>query len=158
MLIGASVAKQERTHDKKKYPILLSVFVLLVLLGLYYGYQLIEKRYAFLDYGQLILAPVLLALVYCIYKICDSEAFLSFYSNKLAHNLIYWVSALCLEVYLCQHWILPTGASFIHYFPVNVILSFITIGFAAYLLKVASNFLSQTFRTEDYDWKKMVSL
>lgn len=158
MLIGASVAKQERTHDKKKYPILLSVFVLIVLLGLYYGYQLIEKRYAFLDYGQLILAPVLLALVYCIYKICDSEAFLSFYSNKLAHNLIYWVSALCLEVYLCQHWILPTGASFIHYFPVNVILSFIAIGFAAYLLKVASNFLSQTFRTEDYDWKKMVSL
>ncbi len=158
MLMGASVAKHEKTHDKKKYPVVLSLIILVLLLGLYYGYQIIGKRYTVLNYGQLILAPALYAIVFCFYKICDSKAFLNFYSKRIAHNLIYWISALCLEVYLCQHWILPTGAEFIHLFPANVFLSFVAIGFAAYILKVASNFLSQTFRTDDYDWKKMVSL
>ena len=159
MLLGASIATKERLTDNiKKYPLWALFAILVLLLGFYYGYQLIENRITCLKYGQIVLVPVLMSIVYCLYLICKSKAVLSFYSIKVSHSLIYWISALCLEVYLCQRWVLPLGASFIDYFPINVICSFIAIFVAAYILKIASNFLSQTFRTEDYDWKKMISL
>lgn len=159
MLMGASVAKKERVdNERKNYSMMFLLAILVVLLGFYYGYQIICRKYTSFNYGQLVLAPTLMAIVYCLYKICSTKGVLNFYSNKIAHKLIYWISALCLEVYLCQHWILPIGADFIQYFPFNVILSFIAIGVAAYFLKIVSNFLSQTFRTEDYDWKGMFTL
>lgn len=159
MLLGASIAKKERsTENIQDYPIWSSLIILVALLVGYYGYQILEKRFTYLEYGQIILIPVLMGVIYSFYLVCKSKCVLSFYSHKVSHSLIYWISALCLEVYLCQHWILPTGASYIGYFPINVICSFIAVFVAAYLLKIVSNFLSQTFRTEDYDWKKMISL
>lgn len=159
MLLGASIASRERRSERgRKYSLGMLLVVLIALLGFYYGYQIIGKKFVLLEYGQLILAPVLFGIVYCLYLICKSVPVLGFYYLRISHYLVYWISAMCLEVYLCQHWILPTGAKYITYFPLNVLVSFVAVFIGAYLLKVSSNFLSQTFRTEDYDWKGMIKL
>ena len=68
------------------------------------------------------------------------------------------MSALCLEVYLCQTWIFPLGKQLIYLFPLNIILSLSLIFGLAYTIKVFSNFLSQTFKEGDYNWKKMLTI
>ena len=159
MLVGASIATREKKSNvERELPLGWLLLLLAALLFFYYGWQIMEKKYVLLDYGQLILVPVLLGIIYCIYLICKSKPILSFYSHKVSYLLIYWISALCLEIYLCQQWIIPTGANFSKYFPLNVLVSFFAIFIGAYILKVTSNFLSQTLRSEDYDWKSMVTL
>ena len=160
MLLGSSLATKERTLNDniKKYPLGIILLLLVVLLCFYYGYQIVETKISLLKYGQILLLPTLMGIVYCLYLVCKSKAFITFYSYKLSHSFIYWTSTLCLEVYLCQHWVIPIGASYIQFFPLNVFTSFIAIVIGAYFLKVVSNFLSQTFKSEDYDWKFMIKL
>ena len=159
MLLGASIARKEKKSEVEKVtPLGWLLLIIVALLVFYYGYQIIEKKYVFLEYGQLILVPVLLGIIYCIYLFCKMMPIWNFYSHRVSHMLIYWISTMCLEVYLCQHWIIPTGASFIKYFPINVLISFVAIFITAYLLKIVSNFLSQTFKSEDYDWGSMITL
>lgn len=160
MLLGASIARYERNNEitRKAIPLWMLIIGIVVLLSVYYGYQLMETRIPQLKYGQLVLMPVLFAIVYCLYLFCQSNPVRRLYSKRIAHPLIYWISALCLEVYLCQKWIMPIGADNIQYFPLNVLFSLAAIIIAAYLLKITSNFLSQTFKTEDYNWKGIIKL
>ncbi len=72
------------------------------------------------------------------------------------HRFMYSVSALCLEIYLCQGLVFNT--SWNHWFPLNIFINLVLIVAMAYVVKVASNWFSQTFKEGDYDWKKMVRL
>lgn len=159
MLLGASVALHERKSEtKREYKLGNLLIVMALLLLFYYGYQLLAIKIPMLNYFQLILAPVLFAIVYCFYLICNTKVIAKIYDIRNIHHLVYWISAICLEVYLCQGWLFPIGRSLINYFPLNVILTFLLIFLTAYAVKVISNFLSQTFKTEDYDWHGMIKL
>jgi len=162
MLMGASVRKRETEmlHDSacKEKSLWMWLGVLVVLLFGYYGYQLLEDNVPLLKETQIILVPVLMAIIFIFYKICSNRKVLGIYRSKSLYWALYGVSACCLEIYLSGGFVFGLGERMIKYFPVNILITFILVFVVAYLVKVFSNFLSQTFKSEDYDWKGMIKL
>ena len=130
------------------------VFVLSLLF--FYGYQFLEGSYTRLKFFQIIEFPVLSAIVIAIYLICSDKKVLNIYNNRIVHFTVYYISACCLEIYLSQYWSFGIGERLKALFPLNVIITFAVVFLVAYMVKVISNFLSQTFSGENYNWKKMV--
>lgn len=85
-----------------------------------------------------------------------SSALLAIYQRKWVHRIVYSVSALCLEIYLCQGFVFNTLWN--HCFPLNILMNFVLVIAVTYILKVVSNWFAQTFKDADYDWRKMVRL
>ena len=83
---------------------------------------------------------------------------LSLYQNKYLYWVLYGISACCLEIYLSGNMSFWVGVSLIRFFPLNLVVTFVLVFIVAYLVKVFSNFLSQTFKNENYNWKGMVKL
>lgn len=157
MLFGAFASRKFFNRVENR-----SVLVYLLLLGgllvVYYGFQLIESRIQGLDSFQVLLAAVLYAITFIIFRICSHPDIEKIYTTRFIYKPVYWMSALCLEAYLCQTWIFPLGKQLINIFPLNIILSLSLIFVLAYSIKVSSNFLSQTFKEGDYNWKQMLTL
>ena len=159
MLVGASVSNREANKsDKQAGRLWKWVAGAVLLLLLFNGYQLMGKRIPLLKEFQIVLFPLCMALVYCIYKVFASPAILKFYLNKHVYWIVYAISACCLEIYLTGSMLFGVGRRLIAVFPLNILLTFVLIFIVAYLTKVFSNFLGQTFKTEKYDWRAMVRL
>lgn len=160
MLLGGSVYKstQDGTKEKKEYSLWLYLVLLVALLLLFYGYQGLEGRLPILKEFQVVILLPLIGIILTIYKICSHPKVIHVYMNRHFHMPLYYISACCLEIYLCQWWCMGVGTRLIKLFPLNVIVTFLLIFVVAYLTKVLSNFLSQTFKTERYDWKGMIRL
>lgn len=160
MLMGAAMNSflQEQTEDYKEGSGWLYLGLFFVLLLFYYGYQLIWDCYPILKDFQVVLIPALMGIIYVIFKLCSKEKVLKIYQNKYLHWALYGISACCLEIYLSGGWSFNVGRDLIRFFPFNIIVTFLLIFIVAYIVKVFSNFLSQTFKTEKYDWKSMVKL
>ena len=160
MLIGGSVYnyEQRRGERKEKHSLLFYIGMLALLLLFYRGYQWLQDLYPILWKFQVVILLPLIGIVLTVYKICSNAWVQRIYLNKYVHWPVYYISACCLEVYLCQWWCFGIGTRLMHLFPLNVIVTFLVIFVVAYLVKVFSNFLSQTFKTEPYDWRKMIVL
>lgn len=91
-----------------------------------------------------------------MYRLCCKEWLIKMYEKKWVHRIVYSVSALCLEIYVCQGFIFNN--SWNHLFPLNILMNFVLIVAMAYIVKVSSNWFSQTFKDGKYDWKEMVKL
>ena len=158
MLMGASAFRMEKQKMLEQRGCIQYLILLIPLLAFYYGYQYLENRYLLLKDLQIVLLPALMGVIWCIYRIGSNEKVLKCYRYRFLYWPAYIISACCLEIYLSQLWCLDIGRQIIQYFPLNVIATFILLLIVAYLLKVFSNFLNQTFRTEKYDWKGLVKL
>ena len=90
------------------------------------------------------------------YKVCNSGVILMIYENKYVHFCVYSISALCLEIYLCQLAVITPRLN--HIFPFNIPIIIIGVILLAYIVKVFSNFFSQTFKEQDYNWKAIFKL
>ena len=69
-------------------------------------------------------------------------------------KLIRFIAALTLEIYLVGFVLCITSLNDI--FPFNIIIVFGIIVLVAYVVKVSSNFVIQTFDKDPYNWKQMV--
>ena len=69
-------------------------------------------------------------------------------------KLIRFIAALTLEIYLVGFVLCITSLNNI--FPFNIIIVFGIIVLVAYVVKVISNFVVQTFDKNRYNWKQMV--
>lgn len=69
-------------------------------------------------------------------------------------KLIRFIAALTLEIYLVGFVLCITSLNDI--FPLNIIIVFGIIVLVAYVVKVISNFVIQTFDKDPYNWKQMV--
>lgn len=156
MLIGAITAKNYIQSIQHKLMISFLLFVLLM--GLFYGYQILEKKYTMLCYFEIVIVPILFLAVYELFWICANERVVAFYRNKGIHAVVFFISSLCFEIYLSQRYLFPIGKSLIGLFPLNIIICFALIVGVAYVVKVLSNFISQTFKSENYEWRKMVTI
>lgn len=161
MLMGASVCNTEKNMDKHGKTPERSVWIYLVLFAIlmlvYFGYYFLWMNVVSdLRYYQIVLLPVLMGIVYSIYKICSNSKVLCVY--RKIYWPIYYISACCLEIYLSGGWSFIIGRKLIHLFPLNIIITFLIIFVVAYLVKVISNFLLQTFKTEDYNWMEILKL
>lgn len=96
----------------------------------------------------------LLCITYCLYCFCNAHFLTKLYDTHLIGGLIYVISQLCLEVYLIQKFIFTDALN--HLFPLNVIVIMLIVILVAYLVKMLAEFISQTFKTEPYEWNKLL--
>lgn len=81
--------------------------------------------------------------------------------EKVFHSGVYgvvmsWIAALTLEIYIVQFAFITNHFNFI--FPLNVLLVFVVIVLAAYILKVMTSVFLAILSKEDVDWREVVKL
>ncbi len=158
MLLGAIIGLRKKNHPETfSVPNLRRTLVgLITCVVLWYVIQYAGTRNIYVAYCQVVTLLPLLGITYFFYQLCNTVLVMKLYENKWLHRPMYWLSAICLEVYICQDYFHTDKFNYL--FPLNVVGCFLVIWAAAFGLKVLSNWFSQTFRDMDYDWKKMVSL
>lgn len=77
------------------------------------------------------------------------------WSNSL-YKCIKFISALSLEAYLCQVWLITDKYNYL--FPFNILIIFIAIIAVSYVLKIVSNLFAQTFTNENYNFLKIIKI
>ena len=146
MLQGAIMGKQmDKYHYKHIHVLFLALST-----GLWYG------LFFFGNNSWLLLVSFfpLFGITRYLYLVCCAPFFYKLYNGYFSGNVIYIVSQLCLEVYLIQKFVFTDVINYL--FPLNIlIIMFCVIG-VAYVIKIFSNFISQTFRSESYEWEKML--
>ena len=70
------------------------------------------------------------------------------------YKCIKFISALSLEAYLCQGWMITDKLNYL--FPCNILMIFIAIIAVSYVLKIVSNLFAQTFSNERYNFFKII--
>ena len=146
MLQGAMMGKR---IDQYKYKHLHILFLLLSI-GVWYALMYIGK-----DNWILLLSFIaLFGITRYLYLVCSAPIFKGIYNSKLVGNILYIISQLCLEVYLVQKFVFTDSLNYL--FPLNIPIIMIAVITIAYMIKTFSNFISQTFRTEPYEWKEML--
>lgn len=146
MLQGAIMGKHSESFNFKWWhlPLLIaSAGIWFGLVHLYSGSSLI-----------IISIIPLLILTYSMYCFCDAKIFSKLYSSKVLGGVIFVISQLCLEVYLIQKFIFTDAYN--RFFPYNVIVIMLVVIMVAYIVKMISEFISQTFKSEPYEWEKML--
>lgn len=106
-------------------------------------------------FHSLTFLPMLVVLYYA-YLWANGKFMRSVYQTKWGNLIIRFVGGLCLENYLIQNRVLTTSLN--HLFPLNLVIVFVMIVLASYLLRCFARFISQTFKDAPYDWKQMVSI
>lgn len=145
MMLGAmaAVKKQNATSPFKA-----GCYAILSLIG-YYILMGIYKIDPFFCKFQLISLIPLLSAIYWIYRFCNTPTICRILECKTGGKLIYFISTLTLEIYMVQYAIFTDR--FNNIFPLNIILTYIIIIIAAYLLKCASHLFSQVFSNEPFN-------
>ena len=146
MLQGAMMGKKQKEYAfKSKYVFGLITSVLAWYLLFYYGK----------NNGWLILSFIpMMGICRYLYLSCCAQDMVKLCKKKRMGRIVYVVSQLCLEVYLIQKFIFTDKLNSL--FPVNIPIIMIAVIAVAYFVKVFSNFISQTFKSESYEWGKML--
>jgi hypothetical protein len=149
MLIGAMFGSASMCL---KFRLATDLIKLLCCTVVFYGIQIAGQMRPALAHFQLVSLVPLFFVVFYFYKVCCSESVLKIYNIVPVKRCVFFVSMLCLEVYLIQPTLLPYG-TFLP-FPLGIPVMFVVIIASAYCLKVLSNVFSQTFKDADYEWRK----
>ena len=88
------------------------------------------------------------------YLIFTAPFFEKLYNHLISGNIIYIISQLCLEVYLIQKHVFTDQLNSI--FPINIPIIMMAVLIVAYMVKMLSEVIHQTFKTEPYDWNKVI--
>jgi hypothetical protein len=153
MLLGAWVGLN---RHNLKYSFIKDACYCMVCLVVFYGIQFAAKKFPVIAPWQIVTVPFLAGIVFYFYKVCNASMFRRLYNSKLWHSCVLTISGLCLESYLIQDPFLTDKLNSV--FPFNLPIIFVIVLGAAYLVRCVARFISQTFRTEDYEWKKIFSL
>lgn len=122
------------------------IFAINVLMGIY-------KIDPFFCKFQLISLIPLLSSIYWIYRFCDTPQIYKILEYKSGGKFIYFISTLTLEIYMVQYAIFTDKLNNI--FPLNIIIIYIIIFIAAYLLKCTAHLFSQVFSNEPFNNKNI---
>ena len=95
----------------------------------------------------------MLLAIYFFFMFCSCEKITKVFDKALWGNVVYFISALTLEIYLVQYALFTDRMNFL--FPLNIPIMYLMIFAVAYVLKVLSQMFSQVFRTEDVEVKGM---
>lgn len=154
MLLGAATGlRHEAGRAYRAWPNFLAMLACTVL---FYGIQLIAAHNLRLAPWQIVSLIPLAGVVVYMYRWSCSQAISKLFDVKFVRIVIIGIGGLCLESYLIQFSLLTTR--FNHLWPLNLIIVTCGILVSAYVVRCVARFIAQTFRTEDYDWKKIFSL
>lgn len=155
MLLGGIIGrKRKQEKEDKNVPITYKTFIIFFISIIsYYALIYVEQKYS-LDFIRMFTILPLLAFSYVLHKLCTSRTAKAIYNNKYMHLIIMTIGSLCLEIYLVQPMLLTDKMNFL--FPLNLLLMFLIIFVAAYLLRCVSRIWSQTFKDGEYNWKEII--
>lgn len=153
MLIGAYIGLKRK---ELKYNGWWDFSKLLLCVVLFYSVQFAAKIYRPIAPWQIITLFPLMGIVVYFYKWCNNDFMKRIYRNKWGNAIIMIIGGLCLESYLIQYSLFTDKLNGI--WPLNMIFIVLIILFCSYMVRCAARFFAQTFRTEDYEWKKIFSV
>ena len=153
MLLGAVVSMKRK---ELKYHAWWDFVKLMICLSFFYGIQFAAKMYRPIAPWQVVtLIPLMGGIVY-FYKWCNSAWLSNLYHKKWGNAIIMIVGGLCLESYLIQYSLFTNKMNDI--WPLNLIVIVLVILICSYFVRCVALFFVQTFRTEDYEWRKIFAL
>lgn len=156
MLIGAWVGMKKKLNTMKfvfKWNDCLFFFISLIS---FYGIQFMAKKNPEIAPYQIVTLIPLAGIVFYFYKICNANVFKKLYFTKYGSVIIMIVSGLCLESYLIQNYLFTDSLNVI--FPFNIPLIMLLILIVSYICRCLARIFSQTFRADDYEWKKIFAI
>lgn len=156
MLAGAVCGLRMKEQKGEAHHRGKNLCLLIVSVVLFYGLQIAGAKQEAIAHLQILTLIPLMGVTLAMYRLCCEPWLIRFYNLIWIHRVMYTLSALCLEIYLCQ--MLVFNPSWNHLFPLNLFMNLVLVVAMAYLVKVASNWFSQTFKEGDYDWEKMIKL
>lgn len=120
-------------------------------LVLYYACMAIYKLGAFWCHFQMVsLIPLLLAIYY-FFMLCSCKKMVMVFDKPWMGNVVYFISALTLEIYLVQYALFTDKMNFV--FPLNLPVMYLMIFGVAYALKCLSQVFSQVFGGGEFEVK-----
>jgi len=172
MLMGAIVGRKPVNTNTPKSAFrggnnVISLFMLLICVLLFYGIQIVGKKNVYVSYFQITTLIPLFGIIYYLYQLANSKVLMRLYANKIIQVLVLSVGGLCLEIYLVQMpmligGVLPFGFTrdaLQPLFPLNVVILTAIIVPLAYITRATGRIFAQTFDSADgYDWKNILSL
>lgn len=159
MLMGAIIGKAYA--EKTPYPMRnLGIIGSFTLLGasvlVYYLLIYVTRTFPAMESLTPFIIIPQLGVVYGFYRLCCKQSE-TLCQNKMLYSVIMFIGSICLEIYIVQPDILK-AFPLISLFPFNIIIVFMLIIAAAFLLKVLSRIWQQTFMEKDYCWKEIIKL
>lgn len=136
---------------------LYSRWSLLKLVGcvtLWYSFFILGKsNQLIIEFQYLSILP-LLGIVHYLYIICCHPKFIKIAESNIWGEIIFVVGGLCLECYLIQYYFGFTD-KLNSLFPLNIPMIMIFMLGCSYVVNFLSNVLSQTFKSEEFDFNKL---
>ncbi len=154
MVFGAVVGARSSSLGKPRF--LPSMAGVLVSAACYFCFITLCRRSPALCNLQILSLIPFWGVLWFMFRMCSAPALIKVYEKPVIRKCVYWISAVSLEVYLVQFALFTDRYN--HLFPLNVIVTFIVIFILSYVVKCLGAFIAQTFKDQDYDWKKIFSL
>lgn len=146
MLQGAIMGRSSSSYEYKWFHVILFV----ASVAMFYLLYFIGKHNTLILLSFVALFGV---TRYC-YLCCCSPFLKKLYNNRMVGQVIYIISQCCLEVYLIQKYVFTSELNYL--FPLNIIMIMIAVLLMAYIVKTFAELISQTFKSESYEWNKML--
>lgn len=153
MLIGAYIGMR---REKLEYRPWLDFVKMIFCLAIFYGIQFGAKVYRPIAPWQIVTLLPLMGIVVYLYKCCHAKWLTNLYHSRYGNWIIMFVGGLCLESYLIQYSLFTDKMNII--WPLNLLIIVLVIIICSYIVRCLARLFAQTFRTEDYQWKKIFSL
>lgn len=153
MLIGAWVGMKRK---ELRYNAKTDFAKLLLCLIVFYTIQFAGKMYRPIAPWQVMTLFPLMGITVYFYKWCNSKWMKKIYQHKWGNRIIMIVGGLCLESYLIQGVLFTDKMNGI--WPLNLLVIILAILVCSYIVRCGARIFAQTFRSEDYEWKRIFSL
>lgn len=153
MLLGAMIGMKRK---ELKYSAWWDSMKLMICVIVFYSIQFAAKMYRPIAPWQVVTLLPLMGITVYFYKLCNSEWMKRIYQSKWGNAVIMVVGGLCLESYLIQQSLFTDKMN--HIWPLNLVIIVFVILICSYVVRCMARWFAQTFRTEDYEWKKIFSL
>ena len=155
MCVGGGKNKALRDRNEE-LSVARSFFCFFISIVLYYACMAIYKLGPIFCHFQMVSLIPLLMAIYFFFMLCSCEKMIKVFDHALYGNVVYFISALTLEIYLVQYALFTDKMNFL--FPLNLPVMYLMIFAVAYVLKCLSQVFSQVFSKEDVEVKKMFKL
>ena len=156
MLMGAWLGLKTKKGELQVKTTLKDPVLMVACLLVFYGMQFAAKKVPVVAPWQIVTVPFLAGIVYYFWRCCNAEWLLKMYETKSGNWLIMAIGGLCLESYLIQFSVLSDKLNSL--FPLNIPLMMLIVLMVSYVCRCLARVISQTFRTEDYEWKKVFAI
>lgn len=153
MLLGAIIGLRRK---ELKYNAWWDFVKLLICVAVFYSIQFAAKIYRPIAPWQVVTLLPLMGITVYFYKWCNAGWMKRIYDSNLGNWIIMIIGGLCLESYLIQNSLFTDKMNGI--WPLNLIIIVIVILICSYMVRCMARWFAQTFRTEDYEWKKIFAL